>query len=838
MEVLRSNHGFQRNFACIMRICLFLFPAIGLCSFVFSQPPQSNFQNPTGADAAGVIKGVLLDYKTKQPIEYASITLFSEPDGKLISGAVTNEKGKFEISSVPFGNYFMTISFIGFAADTMSNLVLTKEKPELKLADILLRPSEISINEVAVVGEKEILEYNLDKKVINVDKDITSTGANALEVMKNVPSVSVDIDGNVSLRGSNANILIDGKPSSMSANILLEQLPAELIDRIEIVTNPSSRYDSEGMSGIINIVTKKNKKLGLNGVVNASVGTRHKYSAGANLNYRNKKVNYFFGADARYNQRFSRGESFREYTAGDSLNYLNQDADGLRKAQNYNVKAGTDIFFNDKTSLTLSGNVRYGLSDDEEDNSYVTTDSNDSIAEQSLRTSMQDKQDVNHDVAAGFKRTHETKGEWTVDVSYSSNTSEENMDALEQYSISNYLPAGIPDDKDRTKQNIKTHVALAQTDYVLPVEKIGRFEFGAKTTYRNADNALTYQEFDDAAQDWVDDETRSNRFQFEETVIAGYAIFGNKFKNLSYQAGLRYEGTLTDSYQFVTDEAYENDYHKIFPSAHLRYALPKENELSLSYAKRISRPGMMQLNPFPEYSDPLNLRIGNPKLQPQIIHSIELGHAKTWKKLSLTSTLFYRNTQDVIMRYTSVDSTGVATHTSLNLSVSHAFGAEVVFNMNLFKWWRFNTNFSYFRQILEGRDDLGISGSDNYNFNGRVSTTFTVWKNMDIQLSGFFRSKSLNAQGYTLPMYSLDLGIKKEIMKGKGSISLSATDVFNTRRWRSVTEADDYYVESMRRRESQILTLGFSYKINNGNTRKDKKRGEDGGGGDMDFEGN
>jgi len=820
-----------------MRI-FFLFILLFTCveNVLYSQPQQGDFQKPTSTKPTGVIKGNLLDFKTKQPVEYASVTLFTEPDGKLISGAVTNEKGKFEISSVPFGNYFMTISFIGFTADTVRNLSLSKEKPELKLADIFLRPSEISINEVNVTGEKEILDYNLDKKVINVDKDITSTGANALEVMKNVPSVSVDIDGNVSLRGSNANILIDGKPSSMSASVLLEQLPAEMIDRIEIITNPSSRYDSEGMSGIINIVTKKNKKQGLNGVVNASVGTRHKYSAGINLNYRNKKVNYFFGADARYNQRFNRGKSFREYTVSDSLNYLNQEADGLRKGQNYNMKAGADIFLNDKTSLTLSGNIRYGLSDDEEDNDYLTTDFNDSISEQSLRASEEDEQDLNYDFAAGFKRTYEMKGkEWTMDASYSSNDSEEDMDALEQYSIYNYAPAQIPGSRQRTAQQEQTQVATVQTDYVLPVEKIGRFEFGAKGTYRNADNELIYQDFDEAAQDWVEDETRSNRFQFEETVIAGYVILGNKYKKLSYQAGVRYEGTLTDSYQFVTDEAYQNDYHKIFPSAHLRYALKKENEISLSYAKRISRPGMWSLNPFPEYSDPLNLRIGNPKLQPEIVHSFELGHQKVWKKISLTSTLFYRNTQDVIMRYTSVDSTGVATHTSLNLSESHSFGAEMVFNMNLFKWWRFNTNFSYFRQILEGREDLGISGSDIFNFNGRVSTTFTVWKNIDIQLSGFFRSKSLNAQGYTLPLYSFDMGLKKEILKGKGSISLSATDVFNTRRWRSVTEAEDYYVESMRRRESQILTLGFSYKINNGNTRKDKKRGEDGGGG-MDME--
>ncbi len=819
-----------------MRIFFFLFSALGFCSVAFSQFPQNNFQKPAALESTGNIKGKLLDYKSKQPVKYASVTLFTEAEEKLASGAVTNEKGKFEITGLPFGNYFMTISFIGFAADTLRNLSLTKEKPELKLADIFLRPSEVSIREVAVVGEKEILEYNLDKKVINVDKDITSTGSNALEVMKNVPSVSVDIDGNVSMRGSNANILIDGKPSSMSATVLLEQLPAEMIDRIEIITNPSSRYDSEGMSGLINIVTKKNKKQGLNGIANASIGTRHKYSAGVNLNYKNKKANYFFGADARYNQRFMKGESFREYEAGDSLNYLNQEADGLRKGQNYNIKAGADIFFNEKTSLTLSGNMRYGLSDDEEDNDYVTTDFNDSISEQSLRTSEEDEQDFNYDFAAGFKRTYETKGkEWTADASYSSNRAEENMDALEHYSIFNYAPAQIPDSKQRTSKNENTQVATLQTDYVLPVEKIGRFEFGAKGTYRNADNELIYQNFDEVAQDWVDDETRSNRFQFEETVIAGYVIYGNKYKSLSYQAGLRYEGTLTDSYQFATNEAYENDYHKIFPSAHVRYALKKENELSLSYAKRISRPGMWVLNPFPEYSDPLNLRVGNPKLQPEIVHSIEFGHVKVWKKLSLTTALFYRNTQDVIMRYTSVDSIGVATHTSLNLSVSHSLGAEFVFNMNLLKWWRFNTNFSYYRQILEGREDLGISGSDNYNFNGRVSTTFTVWKNMDIQLSGFFRSKSLNAQGYTLPVYSIDAAIKKEILKGKGSISLSATDVFNTRRWRSVTEADDYYVESMRRRESQVLTLGFSYKINNGNTRKDKKRGEDGGGG-MDLE--
>ncbi len=810
-----------------------------LVGFVCAIWPQKMQAQPGSGEQPkiGAVRGVVLEAGTSTPLEYANVALFRQQDSSLVSGALTDSLGRFRIERLAYGTYYLKVVYIGYRETWKHNIVLTAEKPELILESVFVAKSDLLLEELEVKGDRDVIEYNLDKKVFNVEKDLTSVGGSGLDVMKNIPSVTVDVDGNVSLRGStNVNVLVDGKPSSLSPTQILEQIPASMIESIEVITNPSAKYDPDGMTGILNIVTKKSRDPGYNGNIHLTAGTRHKYTGTVTMNYKTGKFNFFGSYDYRYMQTIGSGDVDRSLTRNDTISRLQQRSDRLDKRQSHTGKLGADIYFDARHTLTLSGTYRTGPARNREDILYNNYDYLNQLSEHFERYNTTRGTHHNYDLAANFRKTYKTKGrEWTADAMYSSNERNQNLFAHQVYTFSDYQTAySSLWQRNRNLEN--NGILTLQTDYVHPTEKAGRFETGLKTIVRTVGSELRFENYDEPADQWQNDIRYSNSFQYTEQVYSGYFIYGNQYKKLRYQGGVRAEKTFTESHQVTTDERFLNNYFNFFPSAHLKYELSEGSELMLSYSRRINRPSVWSLNPFPEYTDPMNLRFGNPRLLPEYVDAYELGYGKYWKNVSMNVTAFHRQTDNVILFYRTIDSLGVSRMTRFNLAKSRASGADLVFVLSPYNWWRLTLSVSAYHYQQDGRAEEGIAGVERFMWNAKFNSGMTLPKGFDIQVSGQYESVEYMAQGKILPRYMVDLALKKDVLKNQGSITLRISDIFDTRRFHIQTTDPAFFVDSRFKRETRVLYLGFSYKINGGNNRREKRNTDFSPGGGADFE--
>jgi hypothetical protein len=783
----------------------------------------------------GTIKGFIYDRVTRKPIEYANIAVLKKQDSSLVTGTISSPDGKFLMEQFEPGMYFIKISFIGYRDTVFQNIRITPKEPIINLDTIFLLQSDVTLQGTDIVAERSVLEYNLDKQVFNVDKDLTSTGGTALDVMKNIPSVTVDVDGNVSLRGSgNVNVLIDGKPSSLSAAQVLEQIPASMIERVEIITNPSAKYDPDGMSGIINVVTKKSKTPGYNGTLNLTVGNRNKYTGTITLGYKKNKVNFFGSYDFRYNERFHASWVNRDFGT-DTVTQLDQDNYRINYAVNQSVKLGMDYSFNDYNTITLSGTLRTGNGTREDEIQYVTSDENNMISDYYERNNIQDWTEFNFDASLYYRKTFKQKGrELIFDSNFSQRDNDEDLTGTQFYSFTNYQN----DNSESKQRNITGNNSVVfsmQLDYVHPTEKYGRFETGLKSIMRDYRNDLLLQNYDYTTTSWVDDTLISNSFQYQDQLYSAYLIYANAIGKLMVQGGLRAEQTYTHSYQVTLDSTFDYNYFNLFPSVHTKLPLKNQTELMMSYSRRINRPGTWSLNPFPDYSDPLNLRMGNPYLLPEFINSYEAGFMKYFKKWSIATTLFHRTTQNVIVRFRTVDEFGVSTMTQMNLTESNSTGTDLVFTINPKQNLRIMLSGSAYYFLQEGREEFNLNKVENFQWNAKINSSYTIKKGFDVQLSGYYNAPMITSQGNMREMFSMDFATKIDILKGNGNLTFRVSDIFNTQRHAMTSEGPGFYIDSYFKRESRVAYLGFSYKINGGTTRKEKRPDMNQGGGEFEM---
>ncbi|AYA36658.1 TonB-dependent receptor [Hymenobacter oligotrophus] len=792
--------------------------------------------------APGSVAGTLLDKANNQPLPFANVVLLRAQDSTLVTGTATTETGRFKLEKVAPGTYALRATVLGYQP-LRRTVTVGAAGGDVDLGSVALQPTTQQLKGVTVTGERTAVEDNLDKKVINVEKDLTTVGGTAVNVLQNVPSVAVSPDGTVSMRGSsNITILIDGKPTGAANGGVgnrLEQIPASSIEKVEVVTNPSARYDAAGAGGVINIILKKQKKDGWNGQATATIGTRDKYNGSLSLNRRTGKLNVFGSADVR-DMDFRSTMWMDQYTTveGNSLRTAQQGGN-LRQNKTYNGRLGFDLNLPANQSLTVAFEPNLNRS---RNTGWQVANLTDAAGTRRIASTLGVRENVdNHEASADYRRTWEQhKGrELTANLGYT------------------YLNANVvvgqrntegtaTDDLREWKQDIgvNLHGVAGQVDYTHPLGEKTRFDTGLKGQWQTNEGTYDFMRQDAEGEEAKRVADRSYAYTFNEYTQAAYATYQTEVGKWKVQGGLRAEYTNTSGSVKNGQGPFKLEYLNLFPSATVVRALPTADQrVQLSYSRRLNRPNFMQLLAFPLYQDQRSYRIGDPSLRPEYINALELGHQMTLGQASLSSTLFYRQTNNAIQRLTKIDTLAtrlygngavITGQYADNFGRAYSYGAEVSWNQPLTKWWRVTANGSLFQTNVTAATG-NESSRRTVSGTARLMNSFSPTPKLDVQLTGNYRAAVLTSQGRVAPVGSVDIAFRHRLFNDKAALTLRVSDIFNTQRNRveafAQTPTTDYRATMYNKWESRVGYLGFSWYMGKNKPPKKIENQPQGGGG-------
>ena len=762
------------------------------------------------------VEGKVIDSLSAAPLGFASIRVFDTTEKKLVDGNITTESGQFSIE-IPYGRYYAEIEFMGYESITTLPFSLSRQNAQHDLGLIKLTASVNTLDEVVVQAEKSSMELSLDKKIFHVGKDLANAGGNASDILMNIPSVQVDPEGGIRLRGSsNVRILIDGKPSglvSFKGGSGLQQLQASMIERVEVITNPSARYEAEGMAGIINIVLRKESNQGFNASFEVITGTPTNFGGAANLNYRHRKVNFFINYGIAYRVQPGEGSLYQE-VYGTENTFLKQKNEGSITGFNNNIRGGIDLYFTETSVLTGSYLFRRSdvtrVTEIEYENYRHNLSNLDSI-----ETRRQDEEETepNSEYSLVYKKTFPEKDhELVAEVKYLDNWES-------SYQLFNHRYFNPEMNEDNSRRTLERSIndeyekqLLVQIDYTKPFGKDGKFETGLRSSSREMVNDFIVDRRNDAG-DYTPLPGLDNVFLYDENIHAAYGILAKKGSKLSYQAGLRGEWTDVKTTLQETNQVNPREYINLFPSAHVTYNLPRQNAIQGSYSRRVRRPFYNDLSPFMTFSDSRNYFSGNPDLDPEFSNVFELGHIKYFENGSFTSAVYHRSTRGKIERIRTVDAVGNSTTLPENLKSEEATGAEFTSEFTLFPWWKLDVNVNLFYAEIDGTNILSNYNNTTYSWFARQTSRFMLQQGLDVQIRGNYEAAQKTAQGERLPFYYFDFSLSKDIFKGAGTVYFNVLDVLNTRRMRSVTEGVNFYTEGNYLPRKRQINLTFTYRI-------------------------
>jgi outer membrane receptor protein involved in Fe transport len=832
---------------------------------------QSPNQMPQLAPGMGMVVGSITD-ENAQPVQYAIIYLFASPDSVTVETAITDADGRFAIHPIPYGNYYLEIQFMGYHKHNSNTFTVNEKNPIFRLSRFKLSQKSTQLGTVEVKAQKEMIQTNLDKKVYNVEASIITDGATAIEALSEIPSLDVDIEGNVSLRGSgNVTILVDGRPT----NLTLDQIPASQIESIEVITNPSARLEPDGMSGIINVILRKKREHGLNALFGLGGGFslyRSKLypentNAFVNLNYSFKKINIYTNYNFRIGNSKNGGDLNRTSWFYNDTTQLVQETERVHHWMRHNVKLNLDYFINSKNTLSFS--VGYNYNSGKDTNIMFSknfgTWANEDIQFNEYNQWGADKRTIhNFNGNLNYKKTFNKKGmELTSDVYYTQMNGYSSSAYLQNFSF----PVSKPDYYQNTKTTTLNRTATAQVDFVTPVGNGGRIETGYKFSYRSIGQDYSLS-FGEDASHLQEDVLQRNNFEYREFLNAAYFIYSNTFwQKLKIQLGLRGEIANTFSDLKSADTVYKKQYLNLFPTAHIRYDFNDYHYVQLSYSQRVTRPNFWNLNPFVDISDKQNIRMGNPNLMPEFAHNIELGYNAIVEKSNFTVTLFYRIRTDLMTRYTEMkyaqikdeliyyelidgqiyttpvisgfDTLNTFPYTltsTQNINKSQNFGLEFVYGQRLWKFWRITLSSDFYRVMIHSEQLIDENLRNDFVFGIRLNQTFNLPKGFDVQLNFRFRSKSITTgsmgggvgQGKQNASYSLNFGIKKSFLKNTLTLSLNIRNLINNPtiliNTFSSNPVNGYNADSKRYRSAFQTNLTLTYKLNNYKVKRESNR--------------
>lgn len=768
------------------------------------------------ATAQSGLSGVIKDKTSKKVLEFVTAMLLLPTDSSVVKAVVTNGKGKFLLDNIQPGNYLLKSTYIGYEPVITTVAVSANQQLDVGVIEIYFIPL---MKVVTVSTRRSLLNTSIDRKIYNVDEDIMAHSGSASDVLKNLPSVEVDLEGNISLRGSgDVLVLINGRPSPLMgkarAEVLL-QLPANTIERIEVITNPSARYKPDGTAGIINIVLKKNTENGWNGSVTENASTRNRYNGNINLNYKPGKLNLFGSFSMRKDNRLRTSIIDRiEFDSVKSFYY--EDTRSRTRPLSYLGTLGVDYTFNARNSIGISGSfvTRKQVKNEVSQKYYYSSDR--------LLTGSYDR--LRYDPESEKER--ETSIYWQHnfkkedhELHFEFNTSQDDEVEDNHYTNIFYLPSK-PKEFDNTLIKQSDREQNITTDYTLPLGDDAQLEAGYEGNYSQI-NVNFYGEFFDTAQSkFLIDITRTNRFLYKDYQHALYTTYQKAFDKFSYAAGLRFEQVFLRGNLLTMDSAFKNDYFKIYPTLHLAYKL-KKGELQLNYSRRINRPDGDELNPFPEFKDPRNLSAGNPKLLPELIHSVEIGYQWQNKNFSFVPSLYYRYKENGFTTVTYKINDSTLLTTQQNLSNDKSAGLELIFSAKDGKFFNANISSNFFYNTIDATD-LGFSNKKSIiSMSTNINATFVVTKTTMLQVSSNIRSARLTPQGKVSGNFVFNTGLRQDLFNKKMSVIFTASDIFKTLRQRSELNTSFLKQTTINRRDAQIMYLGVSYRF--GKTPKKTK---------------
>ena len=780
------------------------------------------------AQTTGTISGKVVDNISKKAVPYANINI--KKDNKIITGGMTSDNGSFTIKDIPLDAYTVVVQFIGYKNYT-KKITLTAEDKNINLNSIFLEEAIAQLEEVEIVKEKSTFEQKIDRKVINVGKDLISAGATAGEIMNNIPSVSVDPQTNaISLRGNeNVRVLIDGKPSNIDVAQLLKQIPSSSIKQIELITNPSAKYNPEGMSGIINIILNKNANKGFNGSINNGVtfGKTPKANSSLDMNYRVGKINVYGNYGFNHGFQANRG-NINSFQPGAEkivdMNFRNKNTSHL-------YKIGLDYYLNDFSTVSFytSQNQFYSSGNSTTNVNYFDNALND-ITQNNDSKSNNNSGTYNLDFKHKFKKEGENI---ELEANYNNNTSNENATFATQVLPTSYTELNaITNKSDNTKINL---------DYTNPFKDNSKLEMGLETRIENTDN-----NFDRNIAYYSD-------FRYERKIHSAYATYGKQWTKWGFQVGTRFENYTADALFHAVDSQDENtngntteiltktfndQINTLYPSGYLSYKISDKNSINFNYSRRVDRPSIGQVNPIREWSTPTVKSVGNPYLKPQFTNSFELNYTRKTKIGSISTVVFYRIIDQEITRYVSIDPNNSAVNimSYANFKDNKSFGAEISGNLDFTKWWSANIGTDIYFKTIRGTVSSSFVERKANIFNARINNTFKANKNLRFQLFGMYRGAEQGLQFLRKPMYRMDLGTSYNILKGQGTLSARAGDVFNTMNF-SFDGDLPYAQQGSFNWESRTVYFGFNYRFGGGKNaaliRKQRDKNETQGGGMM-----
>lgn len=782
-----------------------------------------------------IVTGTVVEKTTNTPLEYASITIESTMDSSNITGDMSDASGKFSIPVTP-DTYQIRIEYLGYKTYVIDSKDISTS---VNLGTILIEGDAEVLDAIVVQAKRAAVELKLDKRIYNVSDDAVVKGGNASDVLDNIPSVEVDSEGNVSLRGNESvKVLIDGKPSGMASNIgeALKMIPSEALDRVEVITNPSARYEAEGGAGIINIILKKGSNNGVNGSVSANVADPLSYGANASINYREKDFNLYTNIGYSKNKTFGNSLNESQYfdENGETSSFVDEYSRTKRQREGFNGNFGFDWNLTDKLIWTQGFTYRKNNGDNPRTLNYSNYDATRNLLYKNIRQTEEDD----------FRETVEYTTDFTYKFNeeghqlYVSGSVNKNRD-IEDSSITTTNEASniLAQDITQAKENELRHIA--RVDYVLPFNENSQFEAGYLGNFNELNTKFNINSLN---SDGVlePNDLFKNDLEYIEKVHALYAQFGDKMDKFSYMLGLRWEATEIDVNQLTTMDFNNKKYNNFFPSAFLNYEFTDGENVTVSYSRRVRRPRGRMLNPVSNYSSSINFFMGNPNLDPSFTNALDFGYMKRMGRLTLNTSLYFNHTTDAtqfVRRIDGVNEEGIPISISspINLATEYRYGLELNANYSPLRWWRINANANLFQVStrgdysyvdFEGTTQTQNFDNDAFTWTARLNSNITLPAKVNWQTNFMYRGAQKTAQGKNIGIASVNMALSKDVLKDKGTIALNVQDLFNSRKMIRETDLAQAFTYSEMQWRERTINLSFTYRFNQTKTdrQKDQKR--------------
>lgn len=756
----------------------------------------------------GTIRGRVLESQSNNPIEYSNIVLLSTIDSSLVTGGITDSNGKFTLSKIPNGSYILDVRFLGFESQSF-NVEIVPGKMNLDLGVIFLSPSKIDIGEVVVQGQRSPVSYQIDKKVIDVSQIQTAISGDAVDILENVPSITVDVDGNVSLRGSGSfTVLIDGRPSVLDAQDILQQIPASSIASIEIITNPSAKYDPEGTAGIINIVLNENKRSGFSGVVNANAGLNDKYGGDFLFEYVDNSYSTHLGVD--YNRRFSPGDRRQEniFQTEQNINFINSFGDREWGRISYSARAGIEFRFGQSNILSFGGRLGSRESLQSSLLNFSQWSVNNPETFNYISRSERSRESVFFALNSNFVHKFSSGGhELSAEVVYSSNESDE-------FTRLTDINSDIQFDGKWTTEDGPSSDLRGKIDYILPINESLKFESGYQGQIDLSEENTSLREYNPLTGIYEIQPEYTYKTNYTRSEHALYGILSNKWDNFGFQTGLRSEYTFRTVELPLLDQEFKIDRWDYFPSLHGSYEFSEGRQFMASYTRRIERPRGWQLEPFDTWMDANNVRRGNPALEPEFIDSYELAVQTYVGQVSLSTELYYKITNNKIERVKSVFGDDVTLNTVENIGKDYSFGSEIMFLFDPVNFWNINLMGNLYNYRVEGILYNEPFSRESFNWQARINNVFKMTGTTQLQINARYNSPSVSSQGRREGYFSTDLAIKQDLFDNFLTLTFQVRDVLGTAKYEYTSEGLNFYNYNYFNRESPIVMLNARININ------------------------